>query len=67
VGPDTTVSRVEGSLSLPVRADTRQRLGRGEGPQADPLTERPVPIPNSRATSAIVGSPRTETNQSPEP
>ncbi|HEY6813596.1 MAG TPA: hypothetical protein VI074_13010, partial [Propionibacteriaceae bacterium] len=37
-GPDTTVFRVEGSLSLPVRADTRQRLGRGEDPQADPHT-----------------------------
>ena len=36
-------------------------------PQADRLTERPVPIPNLRATSAIVGSPRTDTNQSPEP
>jgi hypothetical protein len=29
------VFRVEGSLSLRVRADTRQRLGRGEVPQAD--------------------------------
>ena len=31
------VFRVEGSLSRRVRADTRQRLGRGEVPQADPL------------------------------
>ena len=34
-GPDTTVFRVEGFLSLRVRADTRQRLGGGEVPQAD--------------------------------
>jgi hypothetical protein len=38
VGPDTAVFRVEGSVSLPVRADTRQRLGRREVPQADRLT-----------------------------
>jgi hypothetical protein len=31
------VFRVEGSLSLPLRADTRQRLGQGEVPQADRL------------------------------
>jgi hypothetical protein len=42
VGPDTTAFRVEGSLSLPVRADTRQRLGQGEGSQADRL---PIHVP----------------------
>jgi hypothetical protein len=42
VGLDTTVFRVEGALSLRVRADTRQRLGRGEVPQAEPAYDAQI-------------------------